>query len=133
MLAKEGGMLKKLRPSFAMGAGASLGSGEQMMSWIHINDAVSIIHFLFEHPDATGPINMCTNNPVSNKRFSASLAAAMHRPFLLNIPTFAVSMLFGQRASLMLDSQTIIPKRLLDLGYSFKYHEIEEALSEIYR
>lgn len=132
VLSRQGGMLKKLAPSYYMGGGASLGDGQQMMSWVHIDDAVSIIHFLFDNPQASGAVNMCTDKPVSNTVFSDLLAGAMNRPRIINMPTFAVKLLFGQRSALMLDSQTIVPKRLLDLGYSFKYRELKEALSAIY-
>lgn len=132
VLAGDGGMLGKLKLSFSFGLGACMGDGEQMMSWVHIQDAVAIIHLLFSSENAIGPVNMCTNAAVSNREFSNALAKALHKPRFLTMPTFAVNLIFGERAGLLLDSQTIIPKRLNELGYSFKYRDINEALSAVY-
>lgn len=132
VLSGKGGMLKKLKPSFSLGLGATMGCGTQSMSWIHIDDAVGIIHFLFSNGDASGPINMCASSAASNKDFSDALAKVQHKPRFLSVPEFAVKLLFGERAGLLLDSQTVIPKRLRDLGYSFKYPKLSEALKAIY-
>lgn len=133
VLSGDGGMLDKLAPSFKFGFGAVLGSGKQTMSWIHIDDVVAIIHFVFSSESANGPINMCSPLPVSNLQFSDFLAKAMRRPRMLVMPAFVVKLIFGDRSGLLLDSQTIIPQRLVDLGYSFKYPELKEALSAIYK
>lgn len=133
VLSGDGGMLDKLAPSFKFGFGAVLGSGKQTMSWIHIDDVVAIIQFLFSAEGASGPVNMCSPTPVSNLQFSDTLAKAMHRPRALVMPAFVVRLIFGERSGLLLDSQIIVPQRLLDLGYSFKYPELKEALSAIYK
>ena len=132
VLSGQGGMLAKLKLSFRLGLGSTMGSGDQMMSWIHIDDAVGTIHTLFDNEDANGPVNMCTNSAVSNRDFSDALALALHKPRLFAMPTFVVKLLFGERAQLLLDSQTVIPKRLEDLGYSFKYPKISDAFAAIY-
>ncbi len=132
VLSDQGGMLGKLKLSFGLGLGSTMGSGNQMMSWIHIDDAVGTIHTLFDNEDANGPVNMCTSSAVNNRDFSNALALALHKPRFLAMPTFVVKLLFGERAQLLLDSQTVIPKRLSDLGYSFKYQKISDALAAIY-
>ena len=132
VLSDDGGMLDKLSPSFKFGLGAILGSGEQAMSWIHLEDAVAIIHFLFETPAAQGPVNNCAPAAATNREFSDLLAETMHRPRLFAMPGFVVRLMFGERSGLLLDSQTIIPQRLIDLGYSFKYPDLRGALSAIY-
>lgn len=133
VLSGDGGMLAKLNPSFKFGLGAVLGSGEQTMSWIHIDDVVAIIHFLFSSESVDGAVNMCAPTPVTNGEFSDCLAETMHRPRLFMMPAFVVKLIFGERSGLLLNSQTIIPQRLKDLGYSFKYPELKEALSAIYK
>lgn len=132
VLSEHGGMLDKLKLSFNFGLGATMGSGNQMMSWIHIDDAVAAIHLLFDNKDASGPVNMCTQSAITNREFSDELAQSLHKPRVLTMPTAAVKLIFGKRAGLLLDSQTIIPKRLCDLGYSFKYPNISEAFAAIY-
>ena len=132
VLAKEGGMLQKLKLSFGLGLGATMGNGAQMMSWVHVEDAVGIIHLLFGSEAAAGPVNMCSNSPVSNREFSDALAKSLDKPRFFAMPAFVVNLIFGERAALLLDSQTVTPEYLNNLGYSFKYSTISEALATIY-
>ncbi|KZZ70054.1 hypothetical protein A3765_16880 [Oleiphilus sp. HI0130] len=132
VLAKQGGMLQKLKLSFGLGLGATMGNGAQMMSWVHVEDAVGIIHLLFGSEAAAGPVNMCSNSPVSNREFSDALAKSLDKPRFFAMPAFVVNLIFGERAALLLDSQTVTPEYLNNLGYSFKYSTISEALAAIY-
>jgi uncharacterized protein (TIGR01777 family) len=129
VLKKGEGMLKKLWPSFYFGAGAVLGHGQQMISWIDIDDLVVAIAWLIEHPEVSGPINLCAPNPVSQYEFAKVLAQTMHRPLCLTLPTWLVNLLFGQMGQeLLLSGQTVLPKRLLEQGFQFKYPNIQQAL-----
>jgi uncharacterized protein (TIGR01777 family) len=129
VLKKGDGMLKKLWSSFYFGAGATLGHGQQMISWIDIDDLVAAIAWLIEHPEETGPINLCAPNPISQYQFAKALARAMHRPLCLSLPTWLVNLLFGQMGQeLLLSGQSVLPKRLLEQGFQFKYPNIQQAL-----
>jgi uncharacterized protein (TIGR01777 family) len=129
VLKKGEGMLKKLWPSFYFGAGAIIGHGQQMISWIDIDDLVAAIVWLIEHTDINGPINLCAPKPVSQYEFARALATAMHRPLCLTLPAWLVRLLFGQMGQeLLLSGQAVYPKRLLDHGFKFKYPEIQKAL-----
>jgi len=134
VLQKKQGMLKKLFPSFFMGLGSTVGDGKQTLSWVHIDDVVGGILFLLEHPDLTGPFNLTSPHPVSQQAFSKTLARAMHRPLLLNMPAFVVKLLFGEMGDyLLLKGQRVLPKRLTEAGYQFKYPELSEALTHEFK
>lgn len=129
VLQKKQGMLKKLFPSFFLGLGSTVGDGKQTLSWVHIDDVVGGILFLLEHPELTGPFNLTSPHPVSQAEFSKTLAHAMHRPLLLNMPAFVIKLMFGEMGEyLLLKGQRVLPKRLTDAGYQFKYPELDNAL-----
>ncbi len=129
VLGLGGGILKEIAPIFKLGLGASLGTGKQIMSWIHINDLVGSIEHIIKNEKLHGPINLTSPNPVSNKVFSKNLAASLNRPCFLSIPSFVVRILFGQMAdSLLLKGQNVYPKKLKDSLYNFQYADLKKAL-----
>lgn len=129
VLNKKGGMLKQLIPSFKMGLGAIVGDGNQMISWIHMDDLIKIFRFLLSNPTLNGVFNLTAPNPVPQKQFAQIMAKTMHRPLFLKLPTFLVKLLFGEMGeSILLEGQRVFPKRLLQEGYEFKYPELELAL-----
>lgn len=133
VLKKNQGMLKKLWPSFFFGMGAVIGNGQQMISWIDLDDLVAAISWVIQHSEIEGPINMVSPNVVSQKQFAKTLARVLNRPQILHLPTRLVSMLFGQMgAELLLSGQKVYPKRLLDAGFKFEYADLEEALKHEY-
>jgi uncharacterized protein (TIGR01777 family) len=128
------GMLKKLEPSFKIGLGAVIGSGQQYISWITLEDLVGAINFLIQHKSIQGPINLVSPSPVNQFIFGKTLAKVFKRPFFLKLPTKLVKVLFGQMGEeLLLSGQYVIPKRLNDAGFVFKYPQLEEALTKLYR
>lgn len=131
VLGHEGGALAKMLPSFKLGVGGPLGSGQQYMSWIHIHDAVNAIIFLLLHKECQGIYNLTAPNPVRNHQFSQCLAHNLHRPNLFRMPAAILSMLFGEMSQLLLEGQNIIPTRLQQAGYDFKFPQIEPALREL--
>ena len=132
VLKKNQGILKKLNLSFYLGLGSIIGDGTQMFSWVHHKDMVRAIIFLIEHPDLTGPFNITSPHPVTQKTFAKALANSMHRPLLLTLPAVVVKLMFGEMGEcLLLRGQKVIPKRLLDAGFVFDYPTIEQALSSI--
>lgn len=134
VLAKGDGILKKLAPSFYMGLGSIIGDGQQILSWVHIDDAVSAILFLINHPELTGAFNITSPNPISQEEFAHSLAQCMHRPLLFKIPAFVVRLLFGEMGEcLLLKGQRVLPKRLNNSGYSFSYPILTDAFSQIFK
>tara|TARA_Y100000389_G_scaffold12534_1_gene11316 strand:- start:9238 stop:10119 length:882 start_codon:yes stop_codon:yes gene_type:complete len=131
VLGKDGGALKKMMPSFKFGLGGAIGSGAQYMSWIHINDVINAIEHIIDN-NIDDSINLVSPNPVTNKEFSKSLASALNRPCLFNIPSFVVKALFGQMGQeLLIDGQKIAPKRLIESNFKFEFEDINKALKDI--
>lgn len=125
----KGGMLKRLIPSFKLGLGAIVGDGNQIISWIHIDDLIKIFRFLLSNPTLNGVFNLTAPNPLSQKQFARIMAKTMHRPLFLKLPAFMVKLLFGEMGeNILLEGQRVFPKRLLEEGYEFKYPELELAL-----
>lgn len=128
VLSSAGGLLRRLRLPFSLGLGGRLGQGQQWMSWIQLDDWVgAVLHLL--HADALqGPFNLVAPHAVRNAEFTAALAAALHRPACLPVPAPLLQLLLGERAYLLLGGQRILPDRLLESGYRFRYDEIHAAL-----
>jgi len=122
---------KRMVLPFKLFAGGPIGSGRQRLPWIHIADEVAAIRFLIEHPDASGPFNLSAPNPVTNAQFSRILGKVMGRPAFMRVPAFAMRLLFGEMATVLLDGQRAVPQRLLDLGFTFRFPEIENALRDL--
>lgn len=131
VLSPQGGMLSRLLLPFRLGLGARLGSGNQIMSWITLDDYGQIVEFLLDHPEISGPVNITTPNPVTNAEFTAALAAAVHRPAVLALPTAALTLAVGEGASEFLASLNVAPARLLAAGYRYRHPELGEALTAV--
>ena len=133
VLGKGGGVLKKLSPSFYMGFGSTIGDGKQIMSWVHVDDVVNAILFLLNKPSLTGAFNVTSPNPICQAEFARTLATTMHRPLFLKMPAFIIRMLFGEMGeSLLLKGQRVVPSRLIEAGYDFRYPELKDALRHEY-
>ena len=131
VLSKDGGLLGRMLLPFKLGLGARLGDGKQWMSWIHIDDYVSMILRLLHEQDMRGPFNMTAPNPVTNAEFTRSLAHALHRPALFVAPGFILKAAMGERASLLLEGQRVLPKKIEASGGSFAFKRLESALQDI--
>lgn len=130
----DGGMLKKLKPSFMFGMGARLGAGQQGFSWIHLDDLINAVKWLLDNPAFEGPVNVTAPEPVNNKAFTDALAKTMHRPAWMVMPAPVVKLIFGEMGStLLLSGQWVHPERLQQLGFAFKYPDINTALDSIFR
>jgi uncharacterized protein len=130
VLSPNGGALARMLPPFKAGLGGRLGSGNQWMSWIHLEDLVRLIRFLLEQPVA-GPVNATAPNPVTNAAFTRMLAGTLRRPALFPVPRFALRILFGEMAGILLDSQRVIPEVARAAGFHFEYPEVEAALANL--
>ncbi len=132
VLGAEGGALKQMLPAFRAGLGGPMGSGEQFMSWIHLDDMVRLILFLIERPAIVGPINAVSSQSVTNLDFAVALANVVHRPALLRIPAFVLMLMFGEMAKiLLLPSQRVLPTRALASGFEFRYPQLAGALENL--
>jgi len=132
VLDRSGGLLRTLLPLYRAGLGGRLGSGAQYMSWIALRDQVGAIRFLLEHPEVTGPVNMCAPEPVSNAAFTQALGEVLRRPTILPVPATALRASLGDFAeeTSLIDLRAE-PERLEKAGYSFHLPTIDSALSDI--
>ena len=118
-------------PPFKFGLGGKMGSGGQVMSWIHIEDMVNAIVHIINEPTLTGAINMTAENAVTNKEFSYQLAKILKRPCIFTTPKFVMKAIFGEMSDLMIYGQNVYPKKLLSSKFSFKFNKIDHALQSI--
>jgi uncharacterized protein (TIGR01777 family) len=132
VLDREGGALAKMLPAFRLGAGGRLGSGRQYFPWIHREDIVGVCQWLLENREASGAYNACAPHPVTNAEFTRALGRALGRPTLLPMPAMALKLLFGEMSELLIMSDRMVPKRLLEEGFKFNYPELEGALAAIF-
>lgn len=130
VLGKGGGLLARMLPAFKLGLGGRLGSGSQWMSWIHIDDHVRVTEFLLGNNALSGPFNACAPQPVTNADFTMTLARLLKRPACLPVPALALKLALGEMGELMLESQRVLPKRLEEAGFEFKFPTLEAALKE---
>lgn len=129
VLSPQGGALNKMLLPFKLGLGGILGTGNQYMSWIDLDDLVRAVHYLVQEPSIQGPVNMVAPFPVTNTVFTKTLARALHRPASLRMPKWLLSLLFGEAAEeILLASQRVEPSVLLEKGFTFQYPSLEESL-----
>ncbi|TGB04010.1 TIGR01777 family oxidoreductase [Halobacillus salinus] len=130
ILGEEGALPKMIIP-YKMMIGGNLGSGEQWMSWIHVDDVVGLIDFSIHHEDVNGPLNGTAPNPKRNKDFGRILSTVLNRPHWIPAPSFALKLALGEMSTLLLDGQSVIPKKAIEHGYNFRYPELRPALASI--
>lgn len=128
ILSEKGGALKMMLTPFKIGLGGRIGSGDQYISWISLEDILNIIQFTLNQKSLSGPINAVSPNPVINKEFTKILGRLLHRPTFFPIPAFAARLVFGQMADeLFLASTKVYPACLLTEGYQYSFPILEEA------
>jgi uncharacterized protein (TIGR01777 family) len=131
VLSKKGGALTRLLLPFRLFVGGPMGSGRQWYSWIHVLDHVRAIRFLIESTSAVGAFNLTAPHPVTNGEIAKNIGKTMKRPSFIPVPGFALKLVFGEVADVVLKGQRVIPERLIDLGFQFKYPTIEKALQDL--
>jgi uncharacterized protein len=131
VLSQSGGALKEMLTPFKLGVGGPVAGGRQYIPWIHIDDVVGALLFALDSDGTDGPLNVTAPEPVTNKEFSKALGRALHRPALVPVPGFALRLLYGEMASIVTTGVRAVPKRLLELGYSFKRADLPEALAAV--
>lgn len=131
VLSKDEGALPRIMLPYRLFAGGSMGNGRQGFPWIHPADEVTGIRFLLENEKAHGVFNLSAPEPLSNADFGRILAKVMRRPYWLPVPAFAMRLLLGEMSTLMLEGQYVLPKRLQELGFHFRFETAETALRDL--
>jgi len=131
VLGADGGALKQMMLPFRLGIGGRMGSGRQWMSWVAREDIVALIRWLVDNSGARGAYNGTAPAPVTNAEFARTLGAALRRPALLPMPAFALKVLFGEMADILLTGQRVVPKRATAEGFKFKHPDLAPALAAI--
>ncbi len=129
----EGGPLARMYLPYKLFGGVYFGNGRQYWSWIHLDDEIRAIRFLMENDLAQGPFNLTAPNPVTCRDFGKTLGKVMGRPSYMPAPGFALKLLIGEVATIVMDGQNVLPKKLEELGFSFKFTDLERALQDIIR
>lgn len=133
VLSRDGGILPRLLVPFRLFVGGPLGSGRQWWSWIHIADEVAAIRSLIQWESARGPFNLVAPNPVTNAEFSRLLGLVLRRPAIFRVPAPLLRLALDELASALLTGQRVMPRRLLDLGFTFRFPYLEPALRDLLR
>ncbi|MDQ2630928.1 MAG: TIGR01777 family oxidoreductase [Actinomycetota bacterium] len=132
VLTPEGGMLGEMLTPFKLGVGGPLAGGDQYLSWIHIDDEIGILLWALDDEDVSGTINATAPYPATNKDFSKALGRALNRPAVMPVPGVILDLRFGREFGQVLrGGQRVIPKRTRELGYEFKYPQLDEALADV--
>ena len=131
VLSNDGGILARMLPPFRLGLGARLGDGKQWMSWVHIEDYAAMVLRLLRDDQMHGPYNMAAPNPVTNAEFTATLAAALRRPAPFVAPAALLKLAMGESASLLLEGQRMLPKKMEAAHFRFAFPTLAEALRNL--
>ena len=132
VLDAEDGLLAELLTPFRLGVGGPLAGGGQYMSWIHIEDEVGILLWALDDEGVSGTINATAPNPVTNRELSKALGRALSRPAVMPVPGFVLDLKFGSEFGKVLrGGQRVMPRRALDLGYTFRFTDIDAALTDL--
>jgi len=131
VMGEKGGALSQMIPLFKKFIGGPIGSGKQWFSWVHIKDLAGAFAFLLKHPEISGPVNVCSPNPIRNRDFAKALGKVLHKPSFMPAPGFMIKLVLGEFGSVILEGQRIIPGKLLENGFVFEYPTIEKALQSI--
>jgi uncharacterized protein (TIGR01777 family) len=129
VLSKDGGALGTMLTPFKFGLGGVIGDGKQWMSWISLDDQIEAINYALENESIRGAVNSVSPHPVTNQEFTATMGEVLYRPTFIPLPEFAVHLAFGEMGeALLLDSTKVIPKRLTDAGFKFKFPDLKKAI-----
>jgi hypothetical protein len=131
VLGKDGGALSQMLTPFKFGLGGTIGDGSQSFSYIHIEDLVNAYKYVIENDSINGQCNMTAPKPTTNKGLTKALGDSLHRPTILPIPEFILKLIFSEGAKVLTDGQSVIPKKLEDSGFEFKYKTIEDTIKNL--
>lgn len=131
VLDPKGGALAKMLPPFKMFVGGPMASGNQWMSWIHIDDEIEIFLWALGNEQATGPVNAAAPEPLTSRDFSALLGKVLHRPSFFKVPKFVLDLILGEGSLILTEGQRVAPERTEKLGYRFLHPRAEEAMRDL--
>ncbi|WP_342431537.1 TIGR01777 family oxidoreductase [Neobacillus sp. FSL H8-0543] len=131
VLGNEGGALPLMSLPYKLFLGGTVGSGEQWVSWVHVTDVIQSIAFAIETSELSGPVNVTSPSPVRMKAFGKTIGSVLHRPHWLPVPSFAMKFALGQKSSLVLEGQHVLPKVLMNAGYKFSFPLLDAALEDL--
>lgn len=131
VLSTEDGALPRLLLPFRLFVGGPMGSGDQWYSWIHLQDEARALRFLIETDEASGAFNLTAPHPTTNGELAKLIGRVMGRPSFIPVPGFAMRLAFGEVADVVLKGQRAVPRRLLDLGFEFRFPDAESALRDL--
>jgi len=131
VLSKYGGAFPKMVFPFKFFAGGPIGTGNQYISWIHPEDVAESILFMMNSPDVSGTYNLSAIESVNNRVFSKTIGAVLRRPSFLPVPSLAMKVIFGEMSTVLLDGQRVTPRKLVNLGYQFRFPNIKLALEDL--
>lgn len=132
VLTSEEGALKKMLIPFKFFIGGPLGSGNQWFPWIHLDDIVNIYIYVLDNDVLSGAYNACSPKPVTMNEFAKTLGKIMNRPSFLKVPRFVLALALGEMADTITASLKVIPKKLLERGYKFKFENLKDALADLF-
>ena len=132
VVGRDGGALAKMHLPFSIGLGGKIGNGLQPVSFIHINDLVNAMLFTIENQSIRGIVNAVTPYPSFNEEFTDKLAKVLGQTSWLTIPAFALKMLYGEGAEILLEGQKVLPEKLEQAGFRFDFPTIQNALVQVY-
>lgn len=132
VLTKDGGALGKMLLPFKFGVGGTVGSGEQFMSWIAVDDLIKILVFAIENENLNGAVNATAPNPATNETFTKTLGKVLNRPTFIPVPAFGIKLLFGEMGeTLLLEGCRVVPEKLRSAGFEFEFPDLENALKHV--
>jgi len=133
VLGKDGGALQEMLTPFKLGLGGTIGDGKQAFSWVHIDDLVSAYFTAIEQGTYEGVYNLTAPHPSTNEELTRALGRVLNKPTFMRVPAFVLKLQFGEAAEVLLQGQHVIPKRLTESGFTFRFKHIEEALEDLLR
>lgn len=133
VLAKGEGALPLMVLPYQLGIGGTIGSGQQWLSWIHVDDVASGIIFTIEHDELLGPINFTTPNVKRMEDFGKAIGKALHRPHWLPVPSAVLKLALGEKSVLVLEGQHVLPEKLLNAHFEFKFVSVDKAIRDLYK
>lgn len=131
VLGTDGGSFPAFKKLFQTYTGGKLGSGRQWYSWIHVDDVVAAMLFIFQHEQINGIVNFTAPHPVQEKKFAERLGKKMHKPYNTPIPKKMIYLILGERAMTILDSQRAYPEKLMSHHFEFQFETLQEAIDDL--
>lgn len=131
VIAKNAPAVKKILTPYRFFVGGPLGSGEQYFSWIHIDDLISLMLFVSEHKEITGPVNAVSPNPLKMNELSETIGKVMGKPSVLRVPEFMLKIIMGEASELVLSSHRVVPAKAEQYGFKFQFTDFSEAVKNI--